>query len=70
MKKLAVPKSALFLLLKLEGGKKRIQIVWASAIKPQAVLWCALQFGWLTGLGEKQVLFVFLCLVFNWKSEG
>lgn len=63
-----VAKVGLFLLLKL--GEKKGQIFWAPATKPQAVLWSALQFGCLTRLSEKQVLFVFLCPVFNWKSEG
>ena len=71
MKKLKSPKSGLFLLLKLGGGAgRKVQVFWAFATKPQAALWSALQFGRLTRLGEKQVLFVFLCPVFNWKSEG
>lgn len=45
MKKWGLPKSGLFLLLKLGVGWGEVQIFWASAIKPQAVLWSALQFG-------------------------
>lgn len=58
------PIASLFLLL----HENMAHIFWVSATIPQAALWFALDFGWLTKLTEKQVLFVFLCLVFNGKS--
>lgn len=54
----------------LPSPKTMFQKCWASATKPQAALWFALNFGRLSKLTEKQVLFLFLCLVFNGKSGG